>query len=166
MVLKTKQASSSDARANILNQDFEIFHPTFRMRAVHGVRRIAALFPFYLMVRVDDATQNWRSLCSTRGVSYVLMDGEDRPGRVSDQVIADLKTLTDDSSDGYYHDPLHDPPRFAAGSAVRGTHGLFVGKFGIYQGLAGNRDSRVRVLFNVLGRESEFELNATDLAAA
>ncbi len=134
------------------------------MRAVHGVRRIAPLFPFYLMVQVDERTHNWRALCSTRGVSYVLLDGE-QPGHVSDKVIQDLRTLTDDTPDGYYLDPQHELPRFNAGSSVAGLRGLFVGKYGTYRGLAGNRGDRVRVLFNILGREAEFELNAVDLVA-
>ena len=163
-MVKTKQVSSRDAIANIRNQEFEYFHPTFRLRAVRGVRRIAPLFPFYLLVRVDPAWQNWKSLASTRGVSYVLMNG-DKPGYVGDGVVADFRKLTDDTEDGYYHDPANESPRFNPGESVEGLRGLFIGKFGTYKGLAGNRSDRVRVLFTVLGREAEFEVYADDLAA-
>jgi transcriptional antiterminator RfaH len=164
MVVKTKQASSSDALQHIRNQEFEIFHPLFRLAPVNGVRKVAPLFPHYLLVRVDERYQDWKVLASTRGVDYILMCG-DKPGHVSDQVIADLRQLTDDSYDGYYHDPEEDPPMFAKDCAVVGLRGLFVGKYGIYKGLAGTRGDRVRVLFNILGRESQFELNAYDLQA-
>jgi transcription antitermination factor NusG len=163
-VLKTKQSSSSDARANVANQDFEFFHPTFRMRAVRGVRRVAPLFPFYLMVRVDERRQDWRALCSTRGVSCVLLSG-DGPGQVPDAVVSDFRAIVDDTDDGYYHDPQHDSPRFSPGAAVEGTRGLFEGKYGTYRGLAGNRGDRVRVLFDILGREAEFEVGVDDLVA-
>lgn len=164
IVLKTKQASSSDAVANVRSQDFELFHPTFRMRPVRGVRRVAALFPNYLMVRVDELRQDWRVLSSTRGVSSVLLFG-DVPGYVSDESVRDLQVLTDDTDDGYYHDPLHEHPRFIPGSSVEGLRGLFVGKYGTYRGLSGNRGDRVRVLFNILGREAEFEVGADDMVA-
>ena len=162
-MLKTKQSSSSDARDNLRNQDFEFFHPTFRMRAVRGVRKVAALFPFYLMVRVDERRQDWRKLWYTRGVASVLMDGE-QPGRVRDEHVERIRTLTDDTVDGYYHDPQHDSPRFPPNASVEGLRGLFEGKYGTYRGLAGNRGDRVRVLFNILGHEAEFEVGADDLA--
>lgn len=95
----------------------------------------------------------------------MLLNGN-HPSRVTDQVVADIRALTDDTLDGYYHDPLHDAPRFNADESVYGLRGLFEGKFGIYKGLAGTRSDRVRVLFNVLGREAEFELSAEDLAVA
>ncbi len=162
--MRTKQVSSSDAVENIRRQGFEYFHPTFRSRAVRGVRRVTALFPYYLMVRVDEIIQDWRVLCSTRGVQYVLLNG-DQPGRVSDQVVADFRRLTDDTDDGYYHDPLHDSPRFMPGASVKGIRGLFAGKYGIYRGLVGSRRDRVRVLFSILGREAEFEVGADDVVA-
>ncbi len=164
IVLKTKQSSSSDAIANVRNQDFEYFHPTFRERAVRGVRRITALFPHYLIVRIDDRKNDWKVLCSTRGVAEVLLAG-DKPSRVPDQHVEEIRALTEDTVDGYYHDPEHDAPRFAPNAAVEGIRGLFKGKYGIYRGLSGNRGDRVRVLFDILGRSAEFEVRVDDLTA-
>ncbi len=132
------------------------------MKSVRGVRRIAPLFPFYLLVRVDDRKNDWRVLSSTIGVSNILMAG-DKPGHVCDEVVEDLRVLTDETIDGYYHDPEQDAQRYTPGCAVEGLRGLFAGKYGTYRGLAGNRRDRVRVLFNILGREAEFELGADDL---
>jgi transcription antitermination factor NusG len=166
MVLKTKQASSSDAIENARKQGFEVFHPQYRLRPVRGIRKIVALFPFYLLVNVDETINDWKVLASTRGVERILMNSDNEPGYVSDQAIADIRTLTDDSHDGYYHDPNHEPPVFAKDAVVMGKRGLFVGKHGIYKGLAGTRGDRVRVLFTLLGKTSHFELNAYDLVAA
>lgn len=127
------------------------------MRAVRGVRRITALFPYYLMVQVDKRKQDWKVLSSTKGVSYVL-------GTVPDEDVARIRSLTDDTVDGYYHDPAHDHPQFNPGESVRGLRGLFNDKYGTYQGLAGNSAARVRVLFSILGRETEFEVRSDDLA--
>jgi transcription antitermination factor NusG len=98
-------------------------------------------------------------------VSNVLLSGE-KPGRIPDEVVQDLRALTDDSVDGYYHDPVHETPRFDANAPVLGLRGLFADKFGVYKGLAGNNAARCRVLFSFLGREAEFEVRAEDLAAA
>lgn len=163
-VLKTKQASSRDAVANVRRQSFEYFHPMYRETLQRGVRRIAPLFPYYLMVRVDERKQDWRVLSSTKGVSNILlMDG--KPGRVHDDRVAELRSLTDDTEDGYYHDPKTEPPRFVAGEHVEGLRGLFEGKFGVYRGLAGNSASRVRVLFDILGKPTEFDVCAYDMRA-
>jgi transcriptional antiterminator RfaH len=165
IVLMTKQASSSDAIINLRNQAFEFFHPQYRRRAVRGIRQIAPLFPYYLITRIDERTQDWRVLASTRGVKGVLMDGE-RPGRVPDVHVETLRRLTEDTNDGYYADPTCDHPRFDPGQSVLGLRGLFAEKYGTYKGLAGNNAARVRVLFSILGREAEFEVRADDLADA
>lgn len=162
--LKTKQASSSDAVVNVRRQGFEYFHPQYRRRSVRGVRAVAPLFPYYLMVRVDDRKQDWRVLANTKGVTCVLMSG-DRPGLVHDDRVAELRHLTDDTDDGYYHDPDCEHHRFTPGESVEGLRGLFEGKFGIYRGLAGGSAARVRVLFSILGRDAEFEVYADDMRA-
>jgi transcription antitermination factor NusG len=164
LVLKTKQASSSDAVQNVAQQDFEYFHPQFRMRAVNGVRRIVPLFPYYLMVHVNERKQDWKVLSYTRGVDHILMNCGN-PSRVRNAVVEELRTLVDGTEDGYYHDQEHEPPRFAHGESVYGLRGLFKDKYGEYRGLAGNNATRVRVLFNILGREAEFQVRADDLRA-
>jgi transcriptional antiterminator RfaH len=163
-VLRTKQAASTDAVVNVRNQNFEIFHPTFRRRpGARGVRRVSPLFPHYLMVRIRNCADDWSVLNNTRGVARVLLSGE-QPARVPDRVVSDWRKLVEETDDGYYHDPEHDGPSFVRGDEVRGLRGLFKGKLGVYRGLAGNRRDRVRVLFSILGRDAEFELSVYDLA--
>jgi transcription antitermination factor NusG len=111
------------------------------------------------MVRVDPRKQDWRVLHSTKGVSGVV-------GKARDAEVDVLKALTEDTVDGYYADPASDPPRFNPGEPVQALRGLFEDKFGTYQGLAGNTTSRVRVLFSILNRETEFEVCAYDLQSA
>ncbi len=128
------------------------------------MRQTTALFPYYLMVQVDPRKQDWRALASTKGVASILMDGL-LPGKVFDEDVARLRSLTDETPDGYYIDPTCEHPRFTQGESVEGLRGLFQDKFGTYVGLAGNSAARVRVLFTILGREAEFEVRADDLQA-
>lgn len=162
--LKTKQASSSDAVANVRRQGFEYFHPQYRRRSVRGVRAVSPLFPYYLIVRVDERKQDWRVLASTRGVASVLTMS-DKPSIIRDERVAELRHLVDDTDDGYYHDPQCEHPTFTPGESVEGLRGLFEGKFGVYRGLAGSSAARVRVLFSILGRDAEFEVYADDMRA-
>lgn len=159
-VVKTKQSSSKDARVNLRNQDFEFFHLTFRARSVRGVRKVTALFPYYLIVRIDERKNDPRVIHSTKGVSTIV-------GKVRNDDIRYFRSVTEKTDDGQYRyvDPTHEAPRFDLESSVCGLRGLFHDKYGTYKGLAGNRGDRVRVLFNILGRDAEFEVNAVDLVA-
>lgn len=162
LVLKTKQASSKEARKNVSNQDFEFYHPMYRERLHFGVRRVMPMFPYYLLVRVNEKKQNWRVLSSTRGVSSVLLSG-DAPSRVPDEDVQGFRELENEL--GYCELAEHEAPRFTDRQGVRGVNGLFAGCDGIYQGIAGSRD-RVRVLFQILGRPKVVEMKAFDLVAA
>lgn len=161
--MKTKQADSRTAVVNVRKQGFKYYRPMYRLRKVQGVRRRAPLFPFYLLVWIDESVHDWRVLASTRGVAYVL--GGDKPSRADASIIKEFWKQTE-GNDGYYVDPQQEPPRFNAGQVVRGLRGIFSDKYGKYVGLASNASERVRVLFNMLGREAEFEVRAEDLAAA
>ena len=161
IAVKTKQASSRDAIVNVRNQDYEYFHLTFRTRAVRGIRKVHALFPFYLIVRVDLRKNDPRVLHSTKGIKGIV-------GRVDEDSIRYFKSCTEKTDPGVYRysDPAHDYPKFEPGQRVVGLRGLFDDKYGTYRGLAGNSAARVRVLFSILGREAEFELPSYDLASA
>lgn len=161
MVLKTKQVSSSDALINVRNQGFEHFHLTYRARALRGVRKVTALFPYYLIVRIDDRKHDWKVLSYTKGVSSVV-------GRVLDADVEYFRSVTEQTDDGVYRytDLAQEPPRFNPGDPVEAMRGLFADKHGEYVGRVANSDRRVRVLFSLLGREATFEVNAVDLVKA
>jgi transcription antitermination factor NusG len=162
-VLKTKQASSADARKNVSRQDFEFYHPMCRTRPDHGVRRVLPLFPYYLLVKINLRKENWKSLRSTRGVTDLFLSG-DRPSRVPDEVVQHFRDLENDL--GYCEIPEHDAPRFQTRQSVRAINGLFTDCEGEYQGLAGPSHERVRVLFRFLGVPKVVEMKAFDLVAA
>lgn len=162
IVLKTKQASSRDAVINVRNQTFEYIHPLFRKRAVRGIRQRAPIFPYYLLVRIDETKeQDWKVLSSTKGVSYVIaMSG--KPSVVPNDFVRHLKKAINNSADGYYPDLTQEDQRFERGDIVEGVRGLFEDKYGTYIGLA-NEAHRVRVLFSILGKDAEFEVRVDDL---
>jgi transcription antitermination factor NusG len=162
-VLRTKQASSADARKYVVQQGFEIYHPLYRTRPEFGVRRILPLFPHYLLVRINVRRQQWQKLRHTRGVAMMFMSG-DVPSQVGDEHVAHFRALENEM--GYYEMPEHEAPRFTPWEPVIGLGGLFEGCEGVYQGIAGNSHERVRVLFHILGQPKVVEMKAYDLASA
>ena len=80
-VLKTKDTASQEARRHIESCGFEIYHPMFRAKPKRGVRKDVPLFPFYLIVKVNE---QWHSLSSMRGVSKIFMAGA-KPAKIADE---------------------------------------------------------------------------------
>lgn len=161
-VAGTRSASSGEAIRNISAQGFQYYHPKFRDRPHRGARKILPLFPRYIFVRIDPRRDNWRALCSTRDVSRLFMFG-DEPARVPDREIEYIMGL--ENEHGYVEHELVSAPRFEPGQVVVGMRGLFEDKIGKYQGV-GSNSHRVRVLFEILGRSTTFEVSAYDLAAS
>ena len=88
-VVQTHPHAESKAASHLTRQDFETYLPRYRKRP-RPARRIemvaAPLFPRYLFVAVNMATQRWRSIQSTFGVSRLVCNGE-YPAAVTDDVI-------------------------------------------------------------------------------
>jgi transcriptional antiterminator RfaH len=81
----------AEAKAlNLRRHGYAVFFPRYRKRRRHA-RRIeivsAPLFPRYVFVLVDRATQRWRAIGSTFGVAHLVWHG-DEPAVVPDKVIA------------------------------------------------------------------------------
>jgi len=161
-VVQTQVNAEAKAARNLLRQGFEIYLPHYLKRRSHArkVEKIAApLFPRYMFVRIDLATQRWRPVQSTYGVSHLVLNGSD-PAPVAGQVIDALKAREDAS--GYV--TLEQRPKFAIGEKVRVLAGVFADNLGLFDGMA-DRD-RVAILLELLGRKVRVSLEADLVAAA
>ena len=158
-VAATKTPNGRDAIANLTRQSFETYQPEYREPPVRGVRRTSSLFPGYIFVRVT--LENFRPVISTRGVRHLFMCGE-RPSEVAKIEIEHLRSLENEK--GYIEPSFASPPTFEVGQSVVAERGIFREKFGTFQGLAGSRSDRVRVLFEVLGKPYIHEISAYDVA--
>jgi transcriptional antiterminator RfaH len=160
-VVQTQVHAEARVARNLVRQGFEIYLPRYLKRRSHArkIEKIAApLFPRYLFVRIDMATQRWRSIQSTFGVSRLVCNGPD-PAAVAQQVLSSLKAREDES--GYVR--LDRCPKFALGEKVRVLAGSFADNLGLFDGLA-DRD-RVAILLDLLGRKVRVSIEA-DLVAA
>jgi transcriptional antiterminator RfaH len=161
-VVQTQVNAEAKAAGNLVRQGFEIYLPRYLKRRSHArkVEQIAApLFPRYLFVQIDVATQRWRSIQSTFGVSRLVLNGSD-PAPVAQQVVSSLKAREDES--GYV--ALEQRPKFALGEKVRVLEGVFAENLGLFDGLA-DRD-RIAILLDLLGRKVRVSIEADMVAAA
>jgi transcriptional antiterminator RfaH len=161
-VVQTQVNAEARAARNLVRQGFQIYLPRYLKRRSHArkIEKIAApLFPRYLFVRIDMATQRWRSIQSTFGVSRLVCNGPD-PAVVAQQVLSSLKAREDES--GFVR--LDHCPKFALGEKVRVLAGIFSENLGLFDGLA-DRD-RVAILLDLLGRKVRVSIEADLVAAA
>lgn len=161
-VAQTQVHAEAKAADNLRRQGFEIYLPRYLKRRRHArkIEMVAApLFSRYLFVNVDVATQRWRAIQSTFGVSRLVMNG-DEPAAVSLDVIGALRAREDDK--GFVK--LERRPLFAPGDKVRVLSGAFIDNLGLFEGLA-DRD-RVAILLDLLGRKVRVMLDADLVVAA
>lgn len=137
---------NEEARAahHVERGGFEFYHPQAWVPLRDGLRR-ETVFPGYLFVRIVD---EWRSLCSMRGIKRVLVTADDppMPARIADGEIEHLKTMED--ADGI----IVLPHRFKRGDQVEivGGKWFFVGRQAMVK--QNEPGGRVLVVMELLGK--------------
>jgi transcriptional antiterminator RfaH len=161
-VVQTHINSEAKAASNLVRQGFGVYFPRYLKRRSHArkVDTVARpLFPRYLFVAIDLATQRWRSIQSTIGVSH-LVSWRDIPASVSDDVVGALKQREDES--GFIR--LERRVRFSPGETVRVLEGAFTDSLALVEGM--NDRERVAILLDFLGRKVRVLVGADLIAAA
>jgi len=161
-VVETHSHAEVKVAAHLRRQGFEIYLPRYRKSRKHA-RRVdiipSPLFPRYLFVAIDLASQRWRAVRSTVGVARIVSSGE-APTPIAHKVIYSLKSRED--ADGFIR--LEAATPFARGDKIRILGGAFESCVGIFEA---SRDSeRVEILLNLLGRMVRVLLDAGEFAAA
>ena len=161
-VVQTQVNGEVKAARNLLRQGYDIYLPRYLKRRRHA-RKVdfvaQPLFPRYMFVAIDMATQRWRSIQSTFGVSRLVCNGDD-PAWVPDGVVPALRAREDDK--GFVK--MEVRPAFAPGDKVRVLAGAFIDSAGLFIGLADH--DRVSILLDMLGRKVRVLLDADLVTAA
>ncbi|MEW6331744.1 MAG: transcription/translation regulatory transformer protein RfaH [Pseudomonadota bacterium] len=156
-----KPRQESVARENLTRQGYETYLPRMRdvrRRQGRRVTLIAPMFPRYLFIHLNRATDNWAPIRSTLGVVSVVRFGR-AAARVPDELLAMLRSRED--AQGIQILPVEE---YKPGSRVRITEGGFAGYEGIFQAATG-RD-RVTVLLDVLGRKARATVDSASIEPA
>jgi transcriptional antiterminator RfaH len=161
-VVHTQVNGEAKAAQNLLRQGYQIYLPRYLKRRRHA-RKVdfvaKPLFPRYMFVAVDMATQRWRAIQSTQGVSHLVCNG-DEPAAVPSGVLGVLRAREDER--GFVR--MDAKPAFALGDKVRVLAGAFMDNAGLFDGM-GDRD-RVAILLEMLGRKVRVHLDVDLVAAA
>ncbi|MGP8124011.1 MAG: transcription termination/antitermination protein NusG [Xanthobacteraceae bacterium] len=161
-VVQTQVNSEAKAALNLQRQGYEIYLPRYLKRRRHA-RKVDVtakpLFPRYMFVAIDTATQRWRSIQSTFGVARLVSNG-DEPAPVPDGVVRAIRAREDDK--GFV--ALDTRPAVAPGDKVRVLAGAFMDSAGLFNGLADH--DRVSILLDMLGRKVRVLLDADMVVAA
>ena len=161
-VVQTQVNCENKAAQNLIRQGFDVYLPRYLKRRRHARKvdyAIKPLFPRYIFVAIDMATQRWRSIQSTFGVSRLVTNGED-PATVPDGIVHALRQREDER--GFIG--IDTKPTFTPGDKVRVLAGAFMDSAGFFNGIA-DRD-RVSILLDMLGRQVRVLLDADMVAAA
>ena len=139
----TKASQEAVANANLVRQHYETFLPlkqTKRKRS--GVVKLAieALFPRYLLVRLNVQHDNWSPVRSTTGVCNFVRFGE-YFARLPDDLVDFLRGTQEAKGPR-----IVEPVQLAVGDRIRITDGVASGYEGII--VARTARDRVRLLLN------------------
>ena len=161
-VVQTHANAEIKASMHLSRQGFEVYLPRYLKRRRHA-RRVEIvpmpLFPRYLFVAVDIASQRWRSIHSTIGVSRLLCNG-DEPALVARGIVEQLQSR----HDGHGFIKLDRRLLFAPGDKVRVVEGVFSACLGLFEGMTDHQ--RVSILLDLLGRKVRVVLDVEAVAAA
>jgi transcriptional antiterminator RfaH len=135
--------------SHLKRQGFEIYLPKVKTTRRHARRVetvVRPLFPRYLFIEFNENSTHWRPICSTVGVSQLLIAGE-RPLVVPAWVIEQLRQRED--KNGLFSGAGEKP--FDKGDPIKITSGPLAEHAGIFDHLSDSQ--RVAVLLEIMGRE-------------
>ena len=139
-LIKTKPRQEKIAMQNLENQGYEAFCPITKIK-----NQLVILFPGYLFVQLNDKTQNWSPINSTKGVSYFVKFGLNF-AKVPTSVVKFIKT-----NQHLTTEKLINLNKFKPGDKVQISDGSFKNYMAIFK--CYKSDERVILLMDLLGNE-------------
>jgi len=151
-LIKTKPRQEKIAIQNLENQGYMVFCPMSKIN-----NRLVVLFPSYLFVQLNDKTQNWSPINSTKGVSHFVKFGLNF-AKVHISIIEFIKTNQHITTE-----KLKNLNKFKPGDKVQISDGALQNLVAIFESY--RSDDRVILLMNFLGREQSLSIKKESLIA-
>lgn len=149
-LLKTKARQEKTAIVNLENQNFHIYCPRAKID-----NKIVILFPGYLFIQLDDKTQNWSPICSTKGIQNFVRFGLNY-AKVSDTII-DFIRMHEKSS----LEKMKNLNNFQIGDKVQISEGVFKNCKAIFKSF--KSDERVILMMELMGRQQAVNIKKQSL---
>ena len=151
-LIKTKPRQEIKAKQNLENQDYSTFCPMVKIND-----RLVVLFPGYLFIQLNDKTQNWSPINSTKGVSHFVKFGLNF-AKVPDSVVEFIK-----SNQHITTEKLINLKKFKSGDMVQISDGALENYIAIFKCYKSNE--RVILLMNLLGHEQSLSIKKESVIA-
>jgi len=151
-LIKTKPRQEIKAKKNLENQGYRAFCPMVKIN-----NQLVVLFPGYLFVQLNEKTQNWLPINSTKGVSHFVKFGLNF-AKVPNRVIEFIKTNQHITAD-----KLNNLNKFKPGDKVQISDGTFKDYTAIFK--CYKSDERVILLMNLLGCEQSLSIKKESVIA-
>ena len=151
-LIKTKSRQEKIAKQNLKNQGYGSFCPIVIIN-----NRLVVLFPGYLFVRLNEKTQKFSPINSTKGVSHFVKFGLNF-AKVPISVIEFIKTNQHITAE-----KLKDLNKFKPGDKVQISDGAFKNWMAIFK--CYKSDERVILLMNLLGCEQSLSIKKESVIA-
>ena len=151
-MIQSKTRQENTAEQNLLNQGYTIFHPKATIN-----NKAFSLFPRYLFIQLDDKSQCWTPIHSTKGVANFVRFGA-RFAKVPDNVIECIRERQQQTIT-----KMIELSSFQSGDNVRITEGAFTGCEAIFSCF--NANERLIILMNLLGKQHELTLPKKSVVA-
>ena len=151
-LIKTKPRQEKKAKQNLENQGYRVFCPMVKIND-----RLVVLFPGYLFIQLNDKTQNWSPINSTKGVSHFVKFGLNF-AKVPNSVIEFIKTNQHITAD-----KLNNLNKFKPGDKVQISDGPFKDYTAIFK--CYKSDERIILLMNLLGHEQSLSIKKESVIA-
>jgi len=139
-LIKTKPRQEKIAIQNLENQGYKVFCPISKIN-----NQLVVLFPGYLFTQLNDKTQNWSPINSTKGVLHFVKFGLNF-AKVPTSVIKFIKTNQHITTE-----KLINLNQFKPGDKVQISDGVFKNYMAIFKSY--KSDERIMLLMNLLGHE-------------
>ena len=151
-LIQTKSQQETIAMLNLSGQGYTVFHPKVVIKGKN-----ISLFPRYLFIQLDDKTQNWTPIRSTKGVSNFVRFGLNF-AKVPHQIIDLIRAQQQQTID-----KIIDLSSHHQGDTVEIQTGAFRGQHAIFQNY--NTKDRVIVLLNLIGQQQKITLDEREVVA-
>ena len=149
-LIKAKPKQEKIAIANLESQNYDVYCPWAKIN-----NKIVVLFPGYLFIYLDKASQNWGSIRSTKGVLNFVRFGLNY-AKISNNLIDLIKANELNTSER-----IKCLSGFKPGDNVQINEGVFKDCIAIFESF--KSDERVVLLMNIMGHQQEINITKKSL---
>jgi transcriptional antiterminator RfaH len=151
-LIKIKPRQENVAITNLENQNYHVYCPSTKINS-----KIKVLFPGYLFIKLDETSENWAPIRSTKGVLNFVRFGLSY-AKISNKIIELIKDNEFNTAERFKN--LND---FKSGDKVQITDGVFKNCVAIFK--SSRSEDRVILLMNLLGQQQTINIKQKSVIA-